>query len=101
MRYSGWTALSRPTPGNRHRVVSATPGPCTSPEGVHVETPCGLDKLDHADTVVIPARSFPGDPPDVARVAHRSDFGSAAGLGQHFTRAVSATPLAYRRTFRP
>jgi len=26
---------------------------------------------------------------------------SAAALRQHFTRAVSATPLAYRRTFRP
>ncbi len=33
-------------------------------------------------------------------VAHRCGFGSAAGLRQHFTRAVSASPQAYRRTFR-
>lgn len=36
----------------------------------------------------------------VERVAQRCGFGSAAGLRQHFTRAVSASPLAYRRTFR-
>jgi AraC family transcriptional regulator, transcriptional activator FtrA len=33
-------------------------------------------------------------------VAQRCGFGSAAGLRQHFTRAVSASPQAYRRTFR-
>ena len=36
----------------------------------------------------------------VERVAQRAGFGSAAGLRQHFSRAVSASPLAYRRTFR-
>ena len=36
----------------------------------------------------------------VERVAWRCGFGSAAGLRQHFARAVSATPQAYRRTFR-
>jgi AraC family transcriptional activator FtrA len=36
----------------------------------------------------------------VERVASRCGFGSAAGLRQHFRRAVSASPLAYRRTFR-
>jgi transcriptional regulator GlxA family with amidase domain len=35
----------------------------------------------------------------VERVARRCGFGSAAGLRQHFTRAVSASPQAYRRTF--
>ena len=36
----------------------------------------------------------------VERVASRSGFGSAAGLRAHFQRAVSASPLSYRRTFR-
>jgi len=36
----------------------------------------------------------------VELVAQRCGFGSAAGLRQHFTRAVSASPQAYRRTFR-
>ncbi|HWI03765.1 MAG TPA: helix-turn-helix domain-containing protein, partial [Acidimicrobiales bacterium] len=34
------------------------------------------------------------------RVAQRCGFGSAAALRQHFSRAVSASPAAYRRTFR-
>jgi transcriptional regulator GlxA family with amidase domain len=33
-------------------------------------------------------------------VAQRCGFGSAAGLRQHFSQAVSASPQAYRRTFR-
>jgi transcriptional regulator GlxA family with amidase domain len=36
----------------------------------------------------------------VELVAQRCGFGSAAGLRQHFARAVSASPQAYRRTFR-
>ena len=36
----------------------------------------------------------------VERVAQRCGFASAAGLRQHFTRVVSASPQAYRRTFR-
>lgn len=36
----------------------------------------------------------------VERVAQRCGFASAAGLRQHFTRALSASPHAYRRTFR-
>jgi transcriptional regulator GlxA family with amidase domain len=36
----------------------------------------------------------------VERVASRCGFGSAAGLRQHFQRAVSASPQAYRRAFR-
>jgi transcriptional regulator GlxA family with amidase domain len=36
----------------------------------------------------------------VELVAQRCGFGSAAGLRQHFTRAVSSSPQAYRRTFR-
>lgn len=47
-----------------HRVVAATRGPHRSPEGVDVVAPFGLDELQRADTVVIPARSFPGDPPE-------------------------------------
>jgi transcriptional regulator GlxA family with amidase domain len=37
----------------------------------------------------------------VERVAQLSGFGSAAALRQHFSREVSASPVAYRRTFRP
>jgi transcriptional regulator GlxA family with amidase domain len=36
----------------------------------------------------------------VERVAQRCGFGSASGLRQHFVRAVSASPQAYRRAFR-
>ena len=61
-------------PWYEHRVVAATPGPHRSPEGVTVDTPYGLEELDGAGTVVIPARSFPGDPPaevvDGLRAAH-------------------------------
>jgi len=58
-----------------HRVAGAGPGPHLSPEGVRVEPPYGLDELERADTVILPARSFPGDPPadvlDALRAAHR------------------------------
>jgi transcriptional regulator GlxA family with amidase domain len=47
-------------PWYRHRVAAAAPGPHTSPEGVQVNTPYGLE----ADTVVIPARPFSGAPPE-------------------------------------
>ncbi len=36
----------------------------------------------------------------VEQVARRCGFGSADGLRQHFGRVVSASPQAYRRTFR-
>ena len=35
----------------------------------------------------------------VDRVAARCGFASAAGLRPHFQRSLSASPLAYRRTF--
>jgi transcriptional regulator GlxA family with amidase domain len=61
-------------PWYRHRVAAGAPGPHTSPEGVVVDTPYGLDELARADTVILPARSFPGDPPvevlEGLRVAH-------------------------------
>jgi transcriptional regulator GlxA family with amidase domain len=51
-------------PWYRHRVAAAAPGPHTSPEGVQVDTPYGLEQLQEADTVVIPARPFSGAPPE-------------------------------------
>jgi transcriptional regulator GlxA family with amidase domain len=51
-------------PWYRHRVAAAAPGPHTSPEGVQVNTPYGLEQLQEADTVVIPARPFSGAPPE-------------------------------------
>ena len=75
--------LDRPEladPWYRHRVVAATPGRHTSPEGVNVETPYGLEELDHADTVIIPARSFPGDPPDEVLDALRRAQGRGARM---------------------
>jgi len=51
-------------PWYRHRVAAAAPGPHVSPEGVTVGTPYGLEQLAEADTVIIPARSFPGPPPE-------------------------------------
>ncbi len=50
-------------PWYRHRVAAAVPGTHTSPEGVVIDTPYGLDEVAEADTVVIPARSFRGEPP--------------------------------------
>lgn len=62
-------------PWYRHRVAAASPGECRSPEGVVVQTPYGLDELERADTVVIPARIFAGNPPaevvDALRAAHQ------------------------------
>jgi transcriptional regulator GlxA family with amidase domain len=61
-------------PWYRHRVVAAVPGPHTSPEGLVIDTPYGLDELADADTIIIPARSFSGEPPadllDALRAAH-------------------------------
>ena len=57
-----------------HRVAAAQPGGSVSPEGMVLETPYGLDELSRADTVILPARSFAGDPPDevldALRAAH-------------------------------
>ena len=50
-------------PWYRHRVAIAVPGPHRSPEGVVIDSPYGLDELADADTIVIPARSFEGEPP--------------------------------------
>jgi transcriptional regulator GlxA family with amidase domain len=40
-----------------------------------------------------------GDDP-IELIASRAGFGSAANLRHHFSREVSSSPLAYRRTFR-
>jgi transcriptional regulator GlxA family with amidase domain len=57
-----------------HRVAAAVPGAHVSPEGVRIETPYGLAEVAQADTVVIPARIFAGDPPaevvDALQAAH-------------------------------
>ena len=37
----------------------------------------------------------------VEQVASRAGFGTAAALRQHFGRALSTSPTAYRRAFRP
>ncbi len=37
----------------------------------------------------------------VEQVAARAGFGTAAALRQHFGRALSTSPSAYRRAFRP
>jgi transcriptional regulator GlxA family with amidase domain len=50
-------------PWYEHRVAAAVPGDHVSPEGVRIETPYGLAEVAGADTVVIPARLFAGDPP--------------------------------------
>lgn len=75
--------LDRPEladPWYRHRVAAAVPGPHTSPEGVVVDTPYGLDELDRADTVILPARTFAGDPPDAVLDALRAAHARGARL---------------------
>ena len=37
----------------------------------------------------------------VEEVAARAGFGTAAGLRQHFARALATSPTAYRRAFGP
>ncbi|HEX7276424.1 MAG TPA: helix-turn-helix domain-containing protein [Acidimicrobiales bacterium] len=51
-------------PWYRHRVAAAGPGPYTSPEGVVIDTPYGLEQLAEADTVIIPANPFADPPPE-------------------------------------
>ena len=67
-------------PWYRHRVAAAVPGPQVSPEGLLLETPYGLDELDRADTVVIPARIFAGDPPGEVLEALRSAHARGARM---------------------
>ena len=67
-------------PWYQHRVVAALPGPHTSPEGVVIETPFGLDELAEADTIVIPARSFPGEPPGELLDALRAAYARGSRL---------------------
>ncbi len=61
-------------PWYRHLVVAGTPGPHISPEGVVIDTPYGLDELATADTVVVPAPAYVGEPPvelvEALRAAH-------------------------------
>jgi transcriptional regulator GlxA family with amidase domain len=51
-------------PWYRHRVAAASPGPHFSPEGIEINTQYGLEELAEADTIVLPARLFPGLPPE-------------------------------------
>lgn len=67
-------------PWYRHRVAAAVPGPHTSPEGVVIDTPYGLDEVDRADTVILPARTFAGDPPDAVLDALRAADARGARL---------------------
>ncbi|MDQ3643095.1 MAG: AraC family transcriptional regulator, partial [Actinomycetota bacterium] len=67
-------------PWYRHRVAAAVPGPHTSPEGVVIDTPYGLDEVDRADTVILPARTFAGDPPDAVLDALRTAHARGARL---------------------
>ena len=90
--------LDRPEladPWYRHRVAAAVPGPHTSPEGVVIDTPYGLDEVDQADTVILPARTFPGDPPDAVLDALRAAHARGARLVSMCTGAfvLAATGL--------
>lgn len=67
-------------PWYEHRVVAAEPGPHVSPEGLVVDTPYGLEELASADTVVIPARSYYGDPPEALLEALRAAHARGARL---------------------
>lgn len=69
--------LQRPEladPWYRHVICAAAPPPLRSPEGVELHTPYGLDEVAQADTVILPARYSPGEPPgallDALRAAH-------------------------------
>ena len=67
-------------PWYRHRVAAAVPGPHTSPEGVVVDTPYGLEALADADTVIVPARSFPEEAPVAVLEALRAAHAGGARL---------------------
>src|SRR5579885_520734 len=62
-------------PWYRHRVAAYCPPPHLSPEGLSVDTPYGLEELEEADTVIVPAPSHrDAEPPDkvldALRAAH-------------------------------
>ena len=67
-------------PWYRHRVAAFVPGPHTTPEGVVVDTPYGLEQLAEADTVVIPAPSYAGPPPEDLLEALRAAHARGARL---------------------
>lgn len=67
-------------PWYRHRVAAGVPGPHRSPEGVVIDTPYGLGELERADTVIIPARTFPGAPPEEVLEALRAAHGRGARM---------------------
>lgn len=67
-------------PWYRHRVAAFVPGPHTTPEGVVVDTPYGLEELAEADTVVIPAPSYAGPPPEDLLEALRAAHARGARL---------------------
>jgi len=67
-------------PWYEHRVVASEPGRHVSPEGLVVDTPYGLEEMASADTVVIPARSYYGDPPESLLEALRAAHARGARL---------------------
>jgi transcriptional regulator GlxA family with amidase domain len=59
-----------------HRIAAVGPPPLVTPEGLILETPYGLEQLELADTIVIPAWRFDTYPPgddllEGLRAAHR------------------------------
>jgi AraC family transcriptional activator FtrA len=70
--------LQRPElvdPWYRHLVCAGGPPPLTSPEGIEVHAPHGLDAVAAADTVMVPAWPYQAHPPaaellDALRAAH-------------------------------
>ena len=82
-------------PWYRHRVAAAVPGPHTSPEGLLLETPYGLDEIERADTVVIPARIFAGDPPAEVLSALRAAHARGARMLSMGPRWPMRSPAAW------
>jgi transcriptional regulator GlxA family with amidase domain len=71
--------LQRPElvdPWYAHRIAAAAPPPHLTPEGLCLDTPYGLEQLELADTVVVPAWQYNTDRPsddllEALRAAHR------------------------------
>jgi transcriptional regulator GlxA family with amidase domain len=56
-------------------VATSQPGPMEIAAGLTIDTPYGIDDLDRADTIIVPAHYKRGDPPEelleALRIAHR------------------------------
>ena len=91
---------------HRRRAQRRAPGPAggTSPRTFARHFRAATGTTPHqwilSQRILLAQRLLETTDDSIELVAQRCGFGSAASLRQHFVRAVSASPQAYRHTFR-